>query len=835
MIMLGCVLCLSAALTVAQSSNGPTAASSPSAKSKSAAKTASGLKHAIMIPPEKAKPIRVPRFDKTPVIDGKLDDEVWKQAAVLKDFYQTQPGDNITPSKPTEAMMGYDSKTLYLAFHCYDEPDRVRATVAKRDEVFGDDNVRLFLDTFNDQRRAYVLGWNALGIQQDGIMTEGSGTDFSVDIVMESKGMITSDGWTVEVAIPFKSLRYEAGKDKLWGIHIWRNFFRFNDEIDSWMPNSRDIASLLNQEGHLTGLEGISTERTLEVIPSLTLSETGKRVAALPAGATGFDPGRFVNESLKFDPGVSVKFGLSPTVTLDFTLNPDFAQVEADQTVVTANQRFPIFFEEKRPFFLEGIDIFQTPLRAVHTRAIVDPDAAAKLTGKRGRNTFGFLIASDNAPGNFTAEEKTDPVNTRILGNNAYIAVLRVKRDIGKKDSSLGLLATSYNFIEKHNQLVAIDGRFRIDPKTIAAFQVAGTISRRCFSEPAKDEHTPTAGEPCFVNGSTRNYYRTGNGLAYSAVYDYTARHFGWVYEGSGRTQDYRADVGFTRRLNTNNHGLFARFSNEPKPKATLISWRISSGASTNFDWQGRMQNWSAEPHLGLQFQHNTFIEAGVNFGYERLFEQEFGARRTATHTGAFFGGPERSTYQHGLFGGVETNASKKYSGSIFFGAGWNSFDFDFGGSSRFPRVSPAALANPDAALDPGPGKSLDINAGASYRPTNALRMSLDYTKSRLRRNDTGLLTFDENIFSFRSTYQFTRFIFVRARIDYDTLASNVRGQFLFGYTPSPGSAFYAGYNDDMNRNGFSPFTGQLEPGFRRNGRTFFIKMSYLFRKSFGG
>ena len=463
LIMLGCVLCLFPALAIAQSSDGPTPASSPSTKSKSAAKTANALKHAIVIPSEKAKPIRVPRFDKPPVIDGKLDDEVWKQAAVLKDFYQTRPGDNITPSKPTEAMMGYDSKTLYLAFHCYDEPDKVRATVAKRDEVFGDDNVRVFLDTFNDQRRAYVLGWNALGIQQDGIMTEGSGTDFSVDIVMESKGMITSDGWSVEVAIPFKSLRYEAGKDKLWGIHIWRNFFRFNDEIDSWMPNSRDIASLLNQEGHLTGLEGISTERTLEVIPSLTVSETGKRVAALPAGATGLDPGRFVNEPMKFDPGVSVKFGLSPTVTLDLTLNPDFAQVEADQTVVTANQRFPIFFQEKRPFFLEGIDIFQTPMRAVHTRAIVDPDWAAKLTGKRGRNTFGFLIASDNAPGNFTAEEKTNPVNTRFVGKNAYIAVLRLKRDIGKKDSNIGLLATSYNFIEKHNQLGGIDGRWQVD------------------------------------------------------------------------------------------------------------------------------------------------------------------------------------------------------------------------------------------------------------------------------------------------------------------------------------------------------------------------------------
>src|SRR5437016_10978007 len=402
-------------------------------------------------------------------------------------------------------MIGYDSKTLYLAFHCYDEPDRVRATVAKRDEVFGDDNVRLFLDTFNDQRRAYVLGWNALGIQQDGIMTEGSGTDFSVDIVMESKGTLTSDGWTVEVAIPFKSLRYEAGKDKLWGIHIWRNFFRFNDEIDSWMPNSRDIASLLSQQGHLTGLEGISTERTLEVIPSLTVSETGKRIAALPAGATGLDPGRFVNEHLKFDPGVSVKFGLTPTVTLDFSLNPDFAQVEADQTVVTANQRFPIFFEEKRPFFLEGIDIFRTPIQAVHTRAISDPDIAVKLSGKRGRNTFGILLASDNAPGNFTKEDRQDakalPAIQRFLDKNAYVGILRLKRDVGKQ-SYIGLLLTSYNFIEKHNQLGGIDGRFQISKQKQFSFQVLGSTSRRCFSEPSLDTHRPGPSDGCFAGYS---------------------------------------------------------------------------------------------------------------------------------------------------------------------------------------------------------------------------------------------------------------------------------------------------------------------------------------------
>src|SRR5437870_3467473 len=504
LIMLGCALCLSSALSVAQSSNGPTPASSPSAKSKSAAKTANGPKHSIVIPPEKAKPIRVPRFDKAPVIDGKLDDEVWKQAAQLKDFYQTQPGDDIAPSKPTEAMIGYDSKTFYLAFHCYDEPDKVRATVAKRDEVFGDDNVRVFLDTFNDQRRAYILGWNPLGIQQDGIMTEGSGTDFSVDIVMESKGMLTSDGWTVEVAIPFKSLRYEAGKGKLWGLHVVRNFFRFNDEMDSWLPISRDISSSLAQEGHLTGLEGISTERTLEIIPSLTLSETGKRVnalsvAQLAANPTLLDPGRMLNEPIKADMGVTAKYGITPTITLDLAVNPDFAQVEADQTVVLANQRFPIFFDEKRPFFLEGIDIFQTRLQAVHTRAIVDPDIAVKLSGKRGRNTFGILMASDNAPGNFVGDERKDPVNFRFLDKNAYIAIVRLKRDVGKQ-SSIGFLATSYNFIEKHNQLAGVDGRFQINKQTTFNFQILGTTSRHCFSEPALDTHRPLITMPCFNN-----------------------------------------------------------------------------------------------------------------------------------------------------------------------------------------------------------------------------------------------------------------------------------------------------------------------------------------------
>src|SRR5712671_308128 len=429
-LLLPIVLFLSSMVAFAQPA--PSTSATPSVTTKdqtSAAKSGSAAKPALVIPPEKAQPVRMPRFDKIPVIDGKLDDEIWKQAAVLKDFHQVQPGDNIAPSKPTEVFLGYDSKFLYVAFHCYDEPDKVRANIPKRDNIFDDDYVGILFDTFHDHRKAYAFDFNPLGVQADGVWTDGQNEDFNPDIVMESKGMVTADGWTVEVAIPFKSLRYVAGKDKLWGVHFWRRIKRFNNELDMWMPLNRDISSWLAQEGHLSGLDGISAERTLELIPSLTLSETGKRKTSLtPAQVNSgmLDPGRFVNEPIKFYPGLTGKYTITPNVTLDFAVKPDFAQVESDQLVVRANQRFPIFFDEKRPFFLEGIDIFNTPIRAVHTRAIVDPDIAVKLSGKRGKNTFGVLLASDNAPGNFSEEERHSsalPVIQRFLDKNAYIGI----------------------------------------------------------------------------------------------------------------------------------------------------------------------------------------------------------------------------------------------------------------------------------------------------------------------------------------------------------------------------------------------------------------------------
>jgi hypothetical protein len=850
----------------------PTPSASTEKASTVRSSTAKAAKDVLPLAPEKSSPITIPRFEKAPTIDGKLDDDVWKNAAVLRDFFQIQPGDNVPPSKPTEVLLGFDSQFLYIAFKATDEPDKVRATVAKRDNIFQDDYVGFMLDTFNDKRKAFEVFFNPLGIQGDGIITEGRGEDFSVDILMESKGIVHENGFDVEIAIPFKSLRFEAGKGKLWGAHFFRRIKRFENELDSWMPFSRSIDSNLSQAGHLTGLEGISVERTIELIPSFTLSESGRFVHSFGTVAGATDPGRIVNEPLKFDAGLTAKFIPSSAVTVDLAINPDFAQVEADQLVVTANQRFPIFFAEKRPFFLEGIDIFQTPITAVHTRSIVDPDVAVKTTGKLGSNTFGLMVASDNGPGNLSADDRGDLAscverrtldprvvcnNERFVDKNANIGVLRLKRDVGK-ENSLGMTATSYNFIEKHNQVLGFAGRFRLDKQTTASFQVLGTTSRNFFFD--ADE------------GKTR--YRTGNGFAYDLDYNVSGRNWGWEFGGRGFTQDYRADVGFVQRTNSNSEFGFLRYNSDPNPKKKIISYHIHTFNHVDYDWQGRMYAWESENLAELTLPRNSWFGVWWEPGYERLFDHEFGATREAKPCDALgldLGLPAGQARQPCTFYGLSNErSSDKQHMSVYGGSNFSKkiqfnaqaterfghFDLDFGNGTKYPRVSPSALAYADAKakataagdcakpnpplactatapLDPGRGSLFQVSASVTYQPTNELRTSFSINNQRLHRYDTDRVAYVVNILTARGTYQFSKSTFARLILDYNTMNSRLRAQGLFGWTPSPGTAFYAGYNDDMNYDSLHPYTNQIVPGLRRNSRTFFIKMSYLIRKGF--
>ncbi len=788
------------------------------------------LKPPILRYAPKDAPAQITKFDTAPVIDGQLNDAVWQTATAFGDFLQITPGDNVAPVAPTEALIGYDAKNLYIAFRVKEERDKIRATVARRDDIFSDDYIGVYLDTFNDQRQAYTIFFNPLGVQADGIFSEGRGEDYSVDILMDSKGVLTEDGYTIEAAIPFKSLRYEAGKNKNWGIHIFRRIKYKNEELDSWMKNNRGISGSLNQAGHITGLEGIETTRQLEINPSFTVSQSGRRTQYT------FDnnpAGRYVNEGIKGEFGMTAKFSLTPTITLDFAYNPDFAQVEADAPVTTVNQRFPIFYEEKRPFFLERIDIFQTGMNVVNTRAIVDPDIAAKITGRRGKNTFGLLYASDNAPGNYSKDERqglfqcrqrrlTNPdlvcANERFIDKNADIGVLRFKRDIGSQHN-LGFFATTYNFVDRHNNTGGFDGRFRFTDKIVSEFQVVGTTTRGIF----------------YDSDLNHNLYRTGNGFGYRVWAERAGRNLYMNYLAQGRTRDYQADVGFTNRVDTNYLGSFIRYQTERDAKKSIIYKRLNNSTNINYDWRGRMQNWVSNTQGMLALQRQTYIGGGFTVGYERVFEHEFGANRRANRQGAFFGpDAERSANSRSVYGFIETTPLKQIYASVETEYTRGQLDYDYGAGTDFPRVSPAARAlGQDAPFDPGAGNQLYIEASVRYQPTNALQTQLNYNKTRLVRNDTGLLAFDDNLFSSRSTYQFSRNTFARLRLDYSTLNKHFRPQFVLGWTPSPGTAFYAGYNDDFNYRGYNPYTGTLESGFRGNGRTFFIKASYLFRKSF--
>jgi Domain of unknown function (DUF5916) len=756
---------------------------------------------------QKLKPVVVPKFSTEPVIDGKLDDEIWKSAAVFKDFIQIRPGDNIAASKETIAYLGYDEKNLYFSAMCFDEPDKIRATLAKRDDVGGDDNVRITLDTFNDQRRAYTLFFNPLGIQADGITTEGGGgggqggPDLSVDIVMESKGVILENGWSIEAKIPFKSLRYISGKGKFWGINISRSIQRLNGELDSWSRIERGI-SPLQQLGKITGLNDIKTERNLEIVPSITLSESGQRIeSTVPPNLS-----RILNKPVKQDIGVSIKYQITPNVTLDAAINPDFAEVESDSPVVLANTRFPTFFPEKRPFFLEGNDFFRTPLQVVNTRNIADPDIALKLTGKTGLNTFGILTAVDRFP------------NTKT---KAYIGVLRLKRDIGTQ-SNIGLLATTYHFgSRRHNTLLGFDGKFQTSKQANFNFQVVGTKSNRNFRNRDTDAFE----------------YRSGNGIAYQVNYDYTGRNRGVFFGVNGRSKDFIADVGFRRRTDTHGATFGFRLGTQPKPNNTLIGIVTRHFSSYVIDEQGRLQETNYNLNGELTFQKQLQVRFGVGLGVEKIYEDEFGARRNANQSGGFFGDDSRGAFQKSFRVDVDKNINKRISVDAGVKFARNDLDLDFGANERFNRVSPWFLSPLRPALneqlDPGKGNSFGYDVGVDLTPTDPLTISLSYEREKLTRNDTKLTAFDSNIFSLRSTYQFTRFIFARTRIDYDTLDATLNSQLLFGWSPNPGTAFYVGYNDNSSYKGYNDFREEFDNGFRRDGRRFFIRMSYLFRRSF--
>jgi len=413
--------------------------------------------------------VKAVEFVESPKIDGKLDEPFWDTAHKLVDFTQYEPKEGSDPTEKTLAYIGYDKNNLYIGVQCFDSnPKAIRASLTQRDKVYGDDEVAVFLDTFNDKKRAFVFLVNPCGVQSDGVYNEtqrrrrGGGfdrIDKNWDTYFLSNAHMDDQGYSVEMSIPFKSLRFPNASAQTWGLQIKRNIRRKNEEI-YWYPRSRNINGFLIQAGQLQIDGNLEKGRNLEVMPVLT---------GLKASGEKFNP----------EPSINLKYGITSDLTADLTFNPDFSQIEADMPQIDVNQRYALYFPEKRPFFLEGKDFFDTPMEVVYTRTISNPMWGTKMTGKIGKTTLGFLSAYDENPADINIPNVPEQEVSRGLVN-----ILRMKYDLFS-ESHIGFILTdketgnNWNSITQNfNRVTGIDGHFKFKKYYRFAFQVLGSTSQ---------------------------------------------------------------------------------------------------------------------------------------------------------------------------------------------------------------------------------------------------------------------------------------------------------------------------------------------------------------------
>ena len=382
------------------------------------------------------------RVTEAPRLEAVLAGSAGADSAAVTDFRQHEPGDGLPVSERTTAYLSYDAVNLYVVFVCWDDPAKVRANVARRDDISHDDHVMVYLDTFHDRKRAFRFAVNPFGVQQDGILTDGQSEDLSFDAVWSSEGRMTDSGYVVRMAIPFRSLRFPNDSVQTWGIALGRAIRREN-ERSYWPHITKGRRGFVSQLGTLQGLAGISPGRNVQVNPYSVLARARILDEGIPGHVTQGD------ERI----GADAKLILHDAYTLDATANPDFSQVETDDPQVTLNQRFEVFFPEKRPFFLENAGFFQTPVTLLFSRRIVDPAAGLRLTGKASGWAMGAFAMNDRAP---------LPSGDPDAGRDAWIGAARLQRELGK-ESTVGLLATDREFLQsaKADHMFSADGRWR--------------------------------------------------------------------------------------------------------------------------------------------------------------------------------------------------------------------------------------------------------------------------------------------------------------------------------------------------------------------------------------
>lgn len=511
--------------------------------------------------------LNIPELSEAPRIDGILDNPVWQEEALIIDnFVQFSPVEKGEPTQKTIAYIGYDQKNLYIAFQCFDaEPDKIRTSITQRDNILEDDWILIFLDAFNEKRRAYAFFLNPFGIQMDGIRVEEGGSDNidpTWDTVFYSEGRVHEQGYTVEMALPFKSFRFPDSPEKEWGLVLGRTLAR-TGEIIIWPPMSKSIPGLLCQANEIKIQGDVEKGMNFELMPVFTSLKTkGEKI----------DP----------QPGLNFKYGISSDITLDMTVNPDFSQIEADTPQIDVNKRFALYYPEKRPFFLEGMEIFRFPqIQMVYTRRIIDPIAGAKITGKTGRFTYGLLSALD---GNPTESLWTIQDSAGASSQQALFNVFRVKADIFK-ESYLGFSMTDKEISGGYNRVAGLDGQFKFKDNFFLSFQALGS--------------------------QTRNQERQSNlAPALFGEFGYYSRNWGGGINWMSLHPDFIAASGFVNRVDYRSYGgsVFYQFFPE-KQFLNQVRVRLRGGRRFTHDGETMEDEWVS---LSSQIRLTEFSQMNI-------------------------------------------------------------------------------------------------------------------------------------------------------------------------------------------------------------------------------
>jgi len=462
------------------------------------------------------------------VIDGNLSDEGWRDAVRIERWYEINPGDNIEPPVKNVGYLTYDDKYFYAGFEFEDpDPKRIVSPFGDHDYIQGNaDFGGLFLDTRNEGHTAYEFQVTAHNVQFDAVMDDnGGGENASPDFFWQSATHIGDHGWTLEIRIPFSSLRYRKTDPQQWGVMLWRNYARdFRYQFVS-VKQPRGSQCFVCRENSLDGLRGLPSGGHLTAAPYLAANQ-----AAHPSGSPGTP---LVNDPFDHKIGLDVKYTPSADNTLDGTIRPDFSQIESDTAQISTNQRFALFFPEKRPFFLEGVELLSTPIQAVYTRTITAPDGGGRATGKLGGVNYTALVADDKGGGSVVVP---GPNSSSLAEQDFHSTVFigRARKDFGRGGSFLSMLMTDRERGSAgHNRVLGPDFQTR--------FHGTETISGQWL---VSDTTTPNRPD---VNASWNgNSFRSGAG---QLSWNHNTAHydFGTTYKDFGA--GFRADTGFVPQV----------------------------------------------------------------------------------------------------------------------------------------------------------------------------------------------------------------------------------------------------------------------------------------------